>query len=145
MHAIDALYQDYLARRQLPSRDLIEQHTSGITDEDVSRAIAGRLACALPSAEALDYLSRHLRAPLLTVAAGIGFWAHCLRHVHGIETLATDLHTPSTIRVSGGRAGTRCSRWTRWITICAISVALVFMTGIASGGDSASTFSGPLR
>lgn len=94
MHAIDALYQDYLARRQLPSRALIEQHTSGITDEDVSRAIAGRLACALPSAEALDYLSRHLRAPLLTVAAGIGFWAHCLRHVHGIETLATDLHTP---------------------------------------------------
>ena len=94
MHAIDALYQEHLARRQLPSRDLIEQHTSGITDEDVSRAIAGRLACALPSAEALDYLRRHLRAPLLTVAAGIGFWAHCLRHVHGIETLATDLHAP---------------------------------------------------
>jgi hypothetical protein len=94
MHAIDALYQEHLARRQLPSRALIEQHTSGITDEDVSRAIAGRLACALPSAEALDYLRRHLRAPLLTVAAGIGFWAHCLRHVHGIETLATDLHAP---------------------------------------------------
>jgi hypothetical protein len=94
MHAIDALYRDHLARRQVPPRNLIEAHTSGITDEDVSRAIAGRLACALPSAEALDYLRRHLRAPLLTVAAGIGFWAHCLRHVHGIETLATDLHTP---------------------------------------------------
>jgi hypothetical protein len=93
-HAIDALYREHLARRQLPSRDLIEQHTSAITDEDVSRAIAGRLACALPSAEALDYLRRHLRAPLLTVAAGIGFWAHCLHHVHGIETLATDLHAP---------------------------------------------------
>ncbi len=94
MHAIYALYQEHLARRQLPSRDLIEQYTSAITDEDVSRAIAGRLACALPSAEALDYLRHHLRAPLLTVAAGIGFWAHCLRHVHGIETLATDLHAP---------------------------------------------------
>jgi hypothetical protein len=85
MHDIDALYQAHLARRQLPSRDLIEQHTSGITDENVSRAIADRLACALPSAEAIDYLRRHLRAPLLTVAAGIGFWAHCLHHVHGIS------------------------------------------------------------
>jgi hypothetical protein len=95
MHAIDTLYQDHLARRQLPSRSLIEQHTSGITDESLARAIGGRLACALPSAEALDYLRHHLRAPLLTVAAGIGFWAHCLLHVHGIETLATDLFAPA--------------------------------------------------
>jgi hypothetical protein len=28
------------------------------------------------------------------VAAGIGFWAHCLLQVHGVETLATDLHAP---------------------------------------------------
>jgi hypothetical protein len=94
MQAIDALYQEHLARRQLPSRDLIEAHTGSISDEDVSRAIAGRLACALPSAEALDYLRRHLHAPLLTVAAGIGFWAHCLHRIYGIETLATDLHAP---------------------------------------------------
>ena len=58
------------------------------------RAIAGRLACALPSIEALDYLRQHLRAPLLTVAAGIGFWAHCLHQVLGIETLATDIFAP---------------------------------------------------
>jgi hypothetical protein len=94
MHAIDTLYEEHLARRQLPSRDLLEQYTRGITDESIARAIAGRLACALPSAEALDYLRRHLRAPLLTVAAGIGFWAHCLRQVHGIETLATDRFSP---------------------------------------------------
>ena len=94
MHAIDALYQEHLARRQLPPRDLIEQHTRRITDEDLAREIAGRLACALPSAEALNYVRRHLRAPLLIVAAGIGFWAHCLRHVHGIDTLATDLSAP---------------------------------------------------
>src|SRR5215472_9489433 len=95
MHAIDMLYQEHLARRQLPSRELLERHTRHITDEVTARAIAGRLACALPSAEALDYLRRHLRAPLLTVAAGIGFWAHCLHQVHGIETLATDLFTPA--------------------------------------------------
>lgn len=94
MHAIDTLYQEHLARRQLPSREAIEQHTRFITDQSVAGAIAGRLACALPSAEALDYLSRHLRAPLLTVAAGIGFWAHCLHEVKGIETLATDLFAP---------------------------------------------------
>ncbi len=94
MHAIDTLYHGHLARRQMPSRDLIERQTGGITDISLARAIAGRLACALPSAEALDYLRRHLRAPLLTVAAGIGFWAHCLREVHGIETLATDLFAP---------------------------------------------------
>src|SRR5215469_13953551 len=94
MHAIDMLYQEHLARRQLPSRELLERHTRHITDEVTARAIAGRLACALPSAEALDYLRRHLRAPLLTVAAGIGFWAHCLHQVHGIETLATDLFAP---------------------------------------------------
>ncbi len=94
MHAIDALYQEYLERRQVPPRQLIEQHTRNITDEGLARAIAGRLACALPSAEALDYVTRHLRAPLLTVAAGIGFWAHCLQRVHGIATLATDLFVP---------------------------------------------------
>ncbi len=94
MHAIDRLYQQHLARRQLPSRDLIEQHTRSITDQNLASAIAGRLACALPSAEALDYLRRHLRAPLLTVAAGIGFWAHCLRQVEGIEAVATDLYAP---------------------------------------------------
>jgi len=94
MHAIDTLYQEHLARRQLPSRHLLEEHTRRITDESLARAIAGRLACALPGAEALDYIRRHLRAPLLTVAAGIGFWAHCLRQVEGIETLATDLFAP---------------------------------------------------
>ena len=94
MHAIEELYQEHLARRQLPARDLLQQHTSRITDERLARAIAGRLACALPSAESLDYLRRHLRAPLLTVAAGMGFWAHCLRQVQGIETLATDLFAP---------------------------------------------------
>src|SRR5215831_13114815 len=94
MHAIDTLYQEHLARRQAPTRDLLEQHTRRIADERLARAIAGRLACALPSAEALDYLRRHLRAPLLTVAAGIGLWAHCLRQVQGIETLATDLYAP---------------------------------------------------
>jgi hypothetical protein len=94
MHAIDALYQEHLARRQVPPRHLIERHTRCITDEGLARTIAGRLACALPSAEALDYVRRHLHAPLLTVAAGIGFWAHCLHHVHGIETLATDLFVP---------------------------------------------------
>jgi hypothetical protein len=94
MHAIDTLYEEHLARRQLPSRDLLEQHTLRITDENIARAIAGRLACALPSAEALDYLRLHLRAPLLAVAAGIGFWAHCLRQVGGIATIATDLFAP---------------------------------------------------
>src|SRR5215468_9630039 len=94
MHAIEELYQEHLARRQLPARDLLQQHTSRITDERLARAIAGRLACALPSAESLDYLRRHLRAPLLTVAAGMGFWAYCLRQVQGIETLATDLFAP---------------------------------------------------
>lgn len=94
MHAIDHLYQEHLARHRLPSRDLIEQHTRRITDERIARTIAGRLACALPSAEALDYIRRHLRAPLLTVAAGIGFWAYCLHQAEGIETLATDLFAP---------------------------------------------------
>lgn len=94
MHAIDALYREHLARRQLPPREEIERHTRGITDESLARAIAGRLACALPSAEALDYLRRHLHTPLLTVAAGIGFWAYCLRHVAGIETVATDRFAP---------------------------------------------------
>ncbi len=94
MHAIDGLYQEHLTRRQLPSRGLLEQHTSRITDESLARAIAGRLACALPSAEALDYVGRQLRAPLLTVAAGIGFWAYCLRQVQGIEALATDRFAP---------------------------------------------------
>lgn len=94
MHAIDTLYQEHLARRQIPPRDVIERHTRRVTDENVSRTIAGRLACALPGAEALDYLRCHLRAPLLTVAAGIGFWSHCLNCVHGIEALATDLYAP---------------------------------------------------
>ena len=94
MHTIETPYQEHLSRHQLPPRDLIEQHTRRIKDERLGRAIAGRLACALPGAEALDYIRRHLRAPLLTVAAGIGFWAHCLHHVHSIETLATDLFVP---------------------------------------------------
>src|SRR5215472_8333936 len=94
MHPIDTLYREHLTRRQLPSRALIEQYTRDITDEGLARAIAGRLACALPSAEALDYIRRNLRAPLLTVAAGIGFWAHCQHQVYGIETLATDLFAP---------------------------------------------------
>jgi len=94
MHAVDALYHEHLARRQLPPRELIEQHTGRISDERLARTIAGRLACALPGAEALDYIGRHVRAPLLTVAAGIGFWAHCLFQVQGIETLATDLFAP---------------------------------------------------
>jgi hypothetical protein len=94
MHAIDTLYQDHLARRRLPSRDQLEQHTRLITDDRLARAIAGRLTCALPGAGALDYLRGHLRAPLLTVAAGIGFWAYCLHEVTGIEPLATDLFAP---------------------------------------------------
>jgi hypothetical protein len=94
MHAIDTLYQEHLARRQLPSRDLLEKHTRRITDESLARAIAGRLACALPSAEAIDYVGGHLRAPLLIVAAGIGFWAYCLCQVQGIKTLATDRFAP---------------------------------------------------
>lgn len=94
MHAIDTLYREHLARRQLPSRNEIERYTLPITDQSVAHAIASRLACALPSAEALDYLRHNLRAPLLVVAAGIGFWAYCLHHVHGIETRATDLFTP---------------------------------------------------
>jgi hypothetical protein len=94
VHAIDALYQEYLGRRQLPSRELLEQHTRRIVDERLARAIAGRLSCALPSAEALDYLHHHLRTSVLTVAAGIGFWSHCLRQVQGIETVATDRFAP---------------------------------------------------
>ena len=54
MHAIDTLYQEHLARGRLPSRGSIEQHTRRITDERTGRALAGRLACALSSAEALD-------------------------------------------------------------------------------------------
>jgi hypothetical protein len=94
MHAIDSLYAEHLARRQLPPRAGLEQVTVGITDEGVARAVAGRYACALPSAEALDYLRCHLRGPLLTVAAGIGFWAHCAQHIDGIETIATDRFAP---------------------------------------------------
>lgn len=94
MHAIERLYEEHLAHRQLPSRGLLEQETRRITDERLARTVAGRLACALPGAEALDYLRCHLRAPLLTVAAGTGFWAHCLRQVEGIDTLATDLFAP---------------------------------------------------
>lgn len=94
MHAIDALYQEHLARRQLPPLALLERHTRGIVDESLARDIAARLSCALPSAEALDYLHRHLRTSLLTVAAGIGFWSHCLHHVEGIEAVATDRFTP---------------------------------------------------
>jgi hypothetical protein len=94
MHAIDGLYQEHLARGQLPPRALIEQHTKRITDERLAHAIGGRFACALPTAEALDYVRRHVHAPLLTVAAGIGFWAHCLRQIHGIETVATDIFAP---------------------------------------------------
>ena len=114
MHAIDALYREHLALRQLPSRELIEQHTSGIADKDVARAIAGRLACALPSAEAIDYLRRHLRAPLLTVASGVGFWAHCLRHAHGIETLATDLYRAGRqSALPAARLASGAAEWTR--------------------------------
>jgi hypothetical protein len=94
MHAIEALYQDHLARHRLPPHDLVEQHTRGITNERVARDIAGRLTCALPSAEALDYLGRHLRRPVLTVAAGIGFWSYCLHEVLGIDPVVTDLYTP---------------------------------------------------
>ncbi len=94
MHAIETLYQEHLARGQLPSRDLIEQHTRRITDEGLARSIAGRLTCALPGAEALEYLRRHVRTPLLTVAAGIGFWAYCLHEVQGIDPVATDLYAP---------------------------------------------------
>ena len=94
MHAVETLYQEHLARRQLPARDLIERQTRRITDEGLARSIAGRMTCALPGAEAIDYLRRHLRAPMLTVAAGIGFWAYCLSLVQGIEPVATDLFAP---------------------------------------------------
>jgi hypothetical protein len=63
MHAIEALYQDHLWRHRLPPHDLIERHARGITNERVAHDIAGRLTCTLPSAEALDYLRRHLRRP----------------------------------------------------------------------------------
>jgi hypothetical protein len=52
MHPIDTLYQEHSARRRLPSRELIEQHTSGVTDEDLARAIAGRLELSIISAAA---------------------------------------------------------------------------------------------
>jgi hypothetical protein len=94
MHTVDMLYREYLTRRQIPARDLVERHTRGIKDENVARAIADRLACALPSAEALDYICSHIQAPLLTIAAGRGFWAYCLRQVQGIESRATDLFAP---------------------------------------------------
>jgi hypothetical protein len=94
LHAIEALYREHLARYQLPSLALIEQHTLRIADEHIARAVAGRLACALPSAEALDYLGRHLRPPVLTVAADTGFWAHCLQQILGAAPVATDLHAP---------------------------------------------------
>ena len=94
MHAVDTIYQEHLARRQVPPRDLLECHTRRITDKDTARAIAGRTSCALPSADALDYVRRHLRGPLLTIAAGIGFWAYCLHEIDGVDTVATDLHAP---------------------------------------------------
>jgi hypothetical protein len=94
MHAIETLYQEYLTHRTLPSCDLLEQHIRRINDRRLVHAIAGRLSCALPTAEALDYLRGHLRAPLLALAAGTGFWSYCLRQVHGIEAVATDLFTP---------------------------------------------------
>jgi hypothetical protein len=94
MDAIDTLYADHLARRELPPRTGLERLTRSITDESVARAVAGRYACALPSAEALDYLRRHMRAPLLSVAAGIGFWAHCARQIDDIDIIATDLYAP---------------------------------------------------
>ena len=43
MHVIESLYQEHLARRQLPPRALIERHTRRITDERLARTIAGRL------------------------------------------------------------------------------------------------------
>ena len=94
MDAIDTLYAEHLARGALPPRLGIERLTGRITDEGVARAVAGRYACALPSAEALDYLRRHLRGPLLSVAAGTGFWAHCAQHIDGIEAIATDRYAP---------------------------------------------------
>lgn len=94
MDAIDTLYAEHLARRSLPPRDVLEQHTGHITAEEVARAVAGRYACALPSAEALDYLRMHLRGPLLSVAAGLGFWAHCARQIDGIDAIATDRYAP---------------------------------------------------
>jgi hypothetical protein len=36
MHALDTLYQEHLARRQIPSRDLLEQHTRRITNESLA-------------------------------------------------------------------------------------------------------------
>ena len=94
MHAIDTLYAERLARRQLPLRDELERQTKRIVDQGLARAVAGRYSCALPSAEALDYLRTHLRGPLLSVAAGIGFWAHCARQIDGIDAIATDRHAP---------------------------------------------------
>jgi hypothetical protein len=94
VHPIEALYREHLARRSLPSLHLLEPRTRRVTEEHVARAVAEHLACALPTAEALDYIVAHLRAPLLSVAAGTGFWAHCLDEIHGIETHATDLYAP---------------------------------------------------
>ncbi len=94
MHAIETLYAEHLARRQLPPRHLVDEHTRRISDERLARVIAGRLACALPGAEALDYIRSHLRAPLLIIAAGTGFWGYCLHQVHGLDPVATDLFAP---------------------------------------------------
>jgi hypothetical protein len=94
VHAIDTLYAEHLGRGELPPRAGLEHLTGSITDEDIARGVAGRYACALPSAEALDYLRRHLRGPLLSVAAGIGFWAHCAHHIDGTDTVATDRYAP---------------------------------------------------
>jgi hypothetical protein len=94
VHAIDTLFAEHLARRALPPRAGLERLTGSITEEGVARAVAGRYACALPSAEALGYLRTHLRRPLLSVAAGIGFWAHCARYIDGIEAVATDRYAP---------------------------------------------------
>lgn len=94
MQGIETLYQEHLAQRELPPRDLLEGRVRTIADDRLLHALAGRLACALPSAEALDYLRRHIRAPLLSVAAGTGFWAYCLNRVHGIDVIATDIYAP---------------------------------------------------
>ena len=94
MHAIDALYTEHLAQRRLPPRDTLERHTQRIGDDNLARAIAGRYACALPTAEALAYLRTHLRAPLLSVAAGTGFWGYCAQHIDGIDAIATDRFVP---------------------------------------------------
>jgi len=94
MHAIETLYQEHLARRQLPPRDLIERQTRRITDERLGRVIAGA-----PRLRPAQRRSARLSPPPPAGAPADGrrrhrLLAYCLLQAQGIETLATDLFAP---------------------------------------------------